>query len=1631
MSGKWDPGRQRSRKRGFILLLAVALAIGGYIPILEGARVYAGNFKLAVASISASSAATGHTAVQASDGIYASASNYWAPAAPPTAASPQSLVFDLGSMQKVGAMELWPLTGNGPKSFTILTSTDGSTYATMLTVTGNKDGHNYFEFQPLKARYVKLNVTEAYGSGGVQEIMLYPSFFSPTIDYAGTAGNMMNFSTTTSQGFDKIKATGSQVVNLFLAAQGDSGVMPSGGDLTVPGNYNFTNLDALIARFASHGLDVHLGIPGLPSSLWPDVYAQMVNEDGASSQITINFFNDDTIPKYKAFIKNVTQHYDSNPYVKMFDISGPGYYGGVEGFPGNSATDPKLYLYDNYAKAKFRTWLQAKYGSLTALNAAWDSSYASWTNVQPPLPDRGMSTDIDVRHSWSDLMYFYRDSLTAFMEPLLTEMRLWTNKPIKLETDGGFIHNPMETGASIGLTARLLANHRPGVLGDSIMDENFGTAHLPGYKRAYSLETTSDNTNLQTDKMAEDTFFNKLVNGVGSYHRVYVGSDFAAYNMSTGTWSGTDYNGNDHYTQFADRAHRLTDMVPAYDGQTETAIFNSILTSNYRKGYRNRDYMDIYNADYSPGYVTTRWTNWARYLSQPDIVDDFFIEDGYLDQYKVLILPNSGYTLTSRAAVDAIKTWVSNGGILIAFGKGSLSYTVENDRSISGGTGLSNWLAGLTGGTAAVAASGDYARIVSPKPAWMGDTFYAGQAFTYAAASDQKMALSTLASSATPVLTDTNGNALMVENAYGSGHVLFGTIPVNQSELFQDSVMGNLLGNYLDGKGIYRPVLFDADRFNVAYAGINEVTGKPLTIVANTADSTSGQSLFFSHPASFNGKEAEAFVVSPWRNVDGGVITETSLSGNEKRIDYSVSSGSELSLHSYPNSSIPVKSATANRADKPTAAKKVINGLNTEGDGWDGGPATSGDPAQITFDFGKARNVGVFDLFPETDRDPDSSIADVNFEFGAYAGMSWTATGTAFGSGPSGTPHGGVKGWRGAKWADSSVGGESATGTLRSPAFTIGKEELTFRKAGWDGSSGGSQNFYYLKRASDGAILFTAKPPQSDAFVLERWDVSAYIGQEVYFELVDGNGSSGFSWLAADDLRYSDNLDFERGNFQDWTVTGNAFMASPSSVRTNWGHVGNVQGQYFADSRALGAKENQAAIDGESRTGKLRSKTFVVEKNLLLFDKAGWDGPSGGTSNKYYLKRASDNAILMSDSPPQSDQFTTQIWNVSPYVGTAVYFEMADNNSGSGYAWMALNNIRQADNRDFATNTYTGWTTTGTAWGTGPLNTAHGGISGQHGAWWADSFTGGESATGTLRSQPFVVASSRMSFLKAGWDGHTGGSSNFFRLRRVSDDAILLSSPPPLNDAFVRQEWDVSSYVGESVYFEAVDNNSASAYAWIAIDDLEWRGEGPKSFTVSTSTDGVTFGSPVLAVTNQGNQSAQYSFPAVNARYARIQVTGGYSDIHSGLREVVWYSPYSEIPVVAATANSEQSGYGAAKAIDGISDADGNLWAPAGSPSSGSPNWIKLDLGSVQTFKAVQLFPRWNPAGHAGGLGPKDFQIQVSTDNVNWTRVYTAQNNNENAVKYHFPQQSAQYVRLVITSGWDNASQIRELKVLR
>jgi len=84
---------------------------------------------------------------------------------------------------------------------------------------------------------------------------------------------------------------------------------------------------------------------------------------------------------------------------------------------------------------------------------------------------------------------------------------------------------------------------------------------------------------------------------------------------------------------------------------------------------------------------------------------------------------------------------------------------------------------------------------------------------------------------------------------------------------------------------------------------------------------------------------------------------------------------------------------------------------------------------------------------------------------------------------------------------------------------------------------------------------------------------------------------------------------------------------------------------------------------------------------------------------------------------------------------------------------------------------------------------------------------------------------------------------------------------------------------------------------------------------------------------------------------------------------------------------------------------DGNLatrWS-----SSGDGQWIKYDLGSNRKIGYIML------AAYQGDTRKNKFDLQVSTDNTNWTTVWSGASNGLTTaeVKYDFPDVTARYLR--------------------
>jgi putative heme-binding domain-containing protein len=101
--------------------------------------------------------------------------------------------------------------------------------------------------------------------------------------------------------------------------------------------------------------------------------------------------------------------------------------------------------------------------------------------------------------------------------------------------------------------------------------------------------------------------------------------------------------------------------------------------------------------------------------------------------------------------------------------------------------------------------------------------------------------------------------------------------------------------------------------------------------------------------------------------------------------------------------------------------------------------------------------------------------------------------------------------------------------------------------------------------------------------------------------------------------------------------------------------------------------------------------------------------------------------------------------------------------------------------------------------------------------------TGGEHLTGTLRSKAFA-APAKLTFYLAGHDGPPNAGpqgKNIVRLRSADSNDVFKQAPPPRNDTAQKISWELGEHAGKRAYFEVVDADTGSGYAWLAIGRIE------------------------------------------------------------------------------------------------------------------------------------------------------------------------------------------------------------------
>jgi len=170
------------------------------------------------------------------------------------------------------------------------------------------------------------------------------------------------------------------------------------------GRYQFGWLDRAIAKAAAHHIKVVIGTPTAAPPVWltqeyPNVLR--INEDGSREEHGNRLQYSFASERYRKFARDIAARlavrYGHNPDVVGWQID----------------NEISPVSYDDVAKAQFHAWLQARYGTIAALNARWATAYWSQTYNsfdQVPLHPTGQNPGLLL-----DFKRFVSDTWTSYV----------------------------------------------------------------------------------------------------------------------------------------------------------------------------------------------------------------------------------------------------------------------------------------------------------------------------------------------------------------------------------------------------------------------------------------------------------------------------------------------------------------------------------------------------------------------------------------------------------------------------------------------------------------------------------------------------------------------------------------------------------------------------------------------------------------------------------------------------------------------------------------------------------------------------------------------------------------------------------------------------------------------------------------------------------------------------------------------------------------------------------------------------------------------------------------------------------------------------------------------------------------
>ncbi len=303
-------------------------------------------------------------------------------------------------------------------------------------------------------------------------------------------------------------------------------------------------------------------------------------------------------------------------------------------WPGAYHSHRGMWCGDDDAKASLRKAMKEKYGDIEALNKAWRYFYKSFDEIEPFLQHKAPS-----RTAWFDLVEWYRNSMTDFVEFWMQVMRKnLPDTPIYMCIGGS---EAAQDATMYSDQAKVVRKYNGG------------------------MRLTNEQNDFYINFFDCNAYMHSACEHYGTYLGLEPAGPMTKEGVGTRIFGSAVYGNRQIFFYFGN-------IYPKNDMNGETSkLFKKYLPligerkSNKQTAVLWPKYVGIMEGG-RPESIRPL-AEFLRKRTDYRFVNENMIADGVLEDVKLLIIPCSVYT--DREAMHNICKWVENGGILLTAGE--------------------------------------------------------------------------------------------------------------------------------------------------------------------------------------------------------------------------------------------------------------------------------------------------------------------------------------------------------------------------------------------------------------------------------------------------------------------------------------------------------------------------------------------------------------------------------------------------------------------------------------------------------------------------------------------------------------------------------------------------------------------------------------------------------------------------------------------------------------------------------------------------------------------------------------------------------------------------------------------------